>query len=73
VRLGEYTVKGMPPAPLAFSGKNRAEAKRRALSYWYQHREKLNLSLRDFFARCRLSADERTIIFVAVTLTVAAR
>ena len=49
---------------LRFTGRNRAEAKRAALSYWYRHRERLALTLRDFFAICRLSSDERTIFFL---------
>jgi hypothetical protein len=37
--------------------------KRKALDYWVQNRAALNLSLRDFFRRCRLSADGRAITF----------
>jgi hypothetical protein len=51
-------------SPLRFTGRNRAEAKRAALSYWYRHRERLALTLRDFFSFCRLSSDERTIFFL---------
>jgi hypothetical protein len=58
VGLGEFQVK-----PLQFSGRDRAHAKRKALDYWYRNHERLRLNLRDFFARCRLSADERTITF----------
>jgi hypothetical protein len=56
VLLGEYKIE--------FSGRDRAHAKRKALDYWYQHRDALNLSMRDFFLRCRLKSDERTIVFV---------
>ena len=44
-------------------GRDRTHAKRKALDFWYQNRDRLHLSLRDFFSRCRLSADERTITF----------
>ena len=56
--LGEYQV-----IPVAFCGRDRTHAKRKALDFWYQNRERLRLSLRDFFLRCRLSPDERTITF----------
>jgi hypothetical protein len=46
-----------------FQGRDRAHAKRRALDWWYRHREELGLCLRDFFGRCRISRDERTISF----------
>lgn len=55
---GEFQVK-----PRRFSGYDRADAKRKALNFWYQNRDQLKLTLRDFFLRCRLSADERTITF----------
>jgi hypothetical protein len=58
VSLGEYQLK-----PLIFQGRDRAHAKRRALDWWYRHREDLGLCLRDFFSRCRISRDERTISF----------
>ena len=41
---------------IEFCGRNAQEAKRRALSYWYQHHEQLGLSLAQFFAQCRSSA-----------------
>lgn len=53
--LGEFKIE--------FSGRDRAHVKRKALDYWYNHRDFLKLSLRDFFSRCRLSSDERTITF----------
>lgn len=53
---GEYKIE--------FSGRDRAHAKRKALDYWYHHHDALNLSMRDFFLRCRLKSDERTIVFV---------
>ncbi len=37
-----------------FSGLSPRVAKRRALQYWYTHREDLGLSLSEFFGRCRV-------------------
>lgn len=51
------------PAPVYFRGRNRADAKRKALNYWYINQARLGLSLRDFSTRCRLLDDERTILF----------
>jgi hypothetical protein len=48
---------------LNFSGRDRTHVKRKALDYWYRHRAELGVSLRDFFRRCRLSSDERTITY----------
>ena len=56
--LGEFQVK-----PVTFCGRDRTHAKRKALDFWYQNRDRLGMTLRDFFQRCRLSSDERTIIF----------
>ena len=39
--------------PIEFQGRNTQEAKRRALTYWYQHHQALGLSLAQFFAQCR--------------------
>jgi hypothetical protein len=56
VTLGEFKVN--------FSGRDRVHAKRKALDYWYNNRDVLGLSVMDFFRRCRLSPDERTITFI---------
>lgn len=53
--LGEFKVN--------FSGRDRTHVKRKALDYWYHNRSVLRLSMNEFFARCRLSPDERTITF----------
>jgi hypothetical protein len=37
---------------------------RRAVDWWFTHRDKLGLCLRDFFLRCRWSDDRRTITFI---------
>jgi hypothetical protein len=55
VTLGEFKVN--------FNGRDRVQVKRKALDYWYDNRDKLQLSMRDFFSRCRMSRDERTITF----------
>jgi hypothetical protein len=38
---------------IEFQGRTAQEAKRRALSYWYQHHQSLGMSLAQFFAQCR--------------------
>jgi hypothetical protein len=48
---------------MQFEGRDRTHVKRKALDYWYRHRAQLRLNLRDFFHRCRMSSDERTITF----------
>lgn len=53
--LGEFKVN--------FSGRDRVQVKRKALDYWYDNRHKLQLSMRDFFSRCRMSRDGQTITF----------
>lgn len=55
--LGEFKVN--------FSGRDRVSVKRKALDYWYDNRDKLQLSMRDFFSRCRMSRDGQTITFSA--------
>lgn len=57
VTLGEYKVN--------FSGRNRAQVKKKALEYWFNNKDRLRLTLGDFVSRCRLSADARTITFLA--------
>ncbi|MEL6179583.1 MAG: hypothetical protein AAFS10_11555 [Myxococcota bacterium] len=48
---------------IRFRGRNRADAKRKALNFWYINQNNLKLSLREFSAQCRLLDDERTIVF----------
>lgn len=40
-----------------FTGLSPQQAKRRALNYWYLHRRELQLSVQEFFARCRVKRD----------------
>lgn len=46
-----------------FKGRTRADAKRRALNFWYMNKRKLGLDVRGFMALCRLQTDGRTIVF----------
>jgi hypothetical protein len=48
---------------LKFTGKNRLDAKRKALRYWYTHRETLHESMADFARRCTLSPDQKVITY----------
>ncbi len=50
---------------MIFNGRDRADVKRKALSYWASNSGRLGLSLRAFLGRCRLGVDERTITFTA--------
>ena len=36
----------------------------KALDWWFHHRQTLGLRLLEFFARCRVSDDQRTITFI---------
>lgn len=45
-----------------FTGRSRAEAKRKALNYWFVHKAALGMDVREFSARCRLLEDDRTIV-----------
>lgn len=46
---------------LTFIGKNRFEAKRKAIRFWYTHRDVLNETMHEFAKRCTLSADQKVI------------
>ncbi len=39
-----------------FNGRSARHAKRRALQFWYSHRDQLGLSMAEFFGRCRLQS-----------------
>jgi hypothetical protein len=49
---------------IEFNGRDRVHARRRAVDWWFTHRQALGLCLREFFLRCSWSADERTITFI---------
>ena len=48
---------------LKFTGRNRLEAKRKALHFWYTHKETLHESRRDFVKHCTLSPDQKVITY----------
>ena len=48
---------------LKFTGRNRLEAKSKALHFWYTHQEVLHESMRDFVKRCTLSPDQKVITY----------
>jgi hypothetical protein len=48
---------------LKFTGKNRLEAKRKALRFWYTHQNVLHESMEDFAKRCTLSSDQKVITY----------
>jgi hypothetical protein len=49
---------------MQFSGRDRVHVVRVAVNWWYTHRNQLGLCLKDFFLRCQLSDDQRTITFI---------
>jgi hypothetical protein len=44
-------------------GRNRVEAKKRALNFYVSNRELLGGSMKDFFKRCTIDPSGRTIIY----------
>ena len=48
---------------LKFTGRNRLEAKRKALHFWYTHQEMLHESMQDFVKHCTLSPDQKVITY----------
>jgi hypothetical protein len=48
-----------------FSGRDSLHVRRLALAWWYQHRERHGLVVKDFLSRCRMSKDGRTISYYA--------
>lgn len=55
-----------------FTGRTRAETKRKALAYWVDNRDTLGLSMREFFDRCSLSVDGTMIVFLQPVKAVSA-
>jgi len=49
--------------PITFVGRSQADAKRKALNFWYMNQEMLQLSIRDFSACLALLPDGKTIAF----------
>jgi hypothetical protein len=56
-------VTAAPEKTLKFIGKNRFDAKRKALRFWYTHRDTLHESMQDFAKRCTLSPDQKVITY----------
>ena len=52
---------------MTFHGKDRADVKRKALSYWSCNQRSLGLRLADFLRACRLDSDECRIVFTFPT------
>ena len=48
---------------LKFTGRNRLDAKRKALRYWMTHRKMLHESMADFAKHCTLSPDQKVITY----------
>jgi len=48
---------------ITFFGRDRADVARRALDYWYRQPRRSGVTLKQFLQGCRLSRDERTIVF----------
>lgn len=46
-----------------FTGRTRAETKRKALAYWVDNRDSLRMNMREFFEHCAISADGTSIVF----------
>jgi hypothetical protein len=52
-----------PEKTLKFIGKNRFDAKRKALRFWYMHRDTLHENMQQFARNCTLSADQKSITY----------
>jgi hypothetical protein len=44
-------------------GKNRDEVKKRALDYYFCNREQLGETMKDFFKRCTIDPNGKTIVY----------
>ena len=49
---------------MIFRGRDRADVKRKALTYWVRHSSHLGLTLQQFLGCCRMGTNERTIVFM---------
>jgi hypothetical protein len=52
-----------PVGKVGFSGRERADVKRKALDFWYHNRAALNLTMRDFSPVAASRPDGRSITF----------
>lgn len=48
---------------LKFSGRNRLDAKRKALRFWSANRDMLHETMADFAKHCTLSPDQKVITY----------
>jgi hypothetical protein len=48
---------------LKFTGRDRQDAKSKALHFWYTHQEVLHENMRDFLKHCTLSPDQKVITY----------
>ena len=48
---------------IRFTGRTRAETKRKALGYWVNNQDRLRISMKEFVQRCAMSAEGTTIVF----------
>lgn len=62
--IGVYGLNENKPRNLiTIFGRDRCDVARRALDYWYENPRRRGITLKQFLQRCRLSRDERTIVF----------
>ena len=52
-----------PERTLKFIGKNRADAKRKALRFWFAHQDRLHENMQEFAKHCSLSSDQKVITY----------
>jgi len=51
---------------LLFRGRNRHETRKKALGYWFAHRDQFNCSMRDFIRKCSTDPSGRVIMYKEV-------
>jgi hypothetical protein len=44
-------------------GRNRNEARKKVLDYWFTHRDQFNCSMRDFLRKCSTDPSGRVIMY----------
>ena len=51
-------------APIVIEGRNRADTKKRALSFWFKNRAVVDRDLKGFLANCRINANGTRIVYL---------
>ncbi|RME54832.1 MAG: hypothetical protein D6795_03750 [Deltaproteobacteria bacterium] len=51
-------------APIVIEGRNRADTKKRALSFWFKNRTHVNQDLKGFLAHCRINPEGTRIVYL---------